>query len=668
MKPHAFVAMPFGTKPDADGKDIDFNAVYETLLRPALEDAGCEVFRADEEQRAGDIRSDMFQELLVADLVLADLTIDNPNVWYELGVRHALRARGVVLVQGPRKTSPFDIYTDRKIRYALADGRPDPASLEHDRAAIAGMARETLAASTRRKVSPVYVLLPHLQQPQWQQLMMDGDNEFGAAYQEWKRRMEVARQKSRAGDILVLADETPIRALATEARVAAGRALMKLWQFGFALEQFDAALAIEPEHAAALQQRVVALGRIGRFEEAREAAHALTDHRPDDPEGWALAGRVEKEAWLGRWRPAADDASRAAAAAAPGALREAAAAEDALLAEAVTPYLKAFTLDATHHYSGINALTLNVLRAHLGGEHDPELTERLLGGVRWAVTSALEAAPKDYWARATLAELSLLCLDREAVRREWKAAAAAAGRDWFALDSSRQTLAMLAQLGFRPEETALALGIVEAEIARLAPPFVPRQVLLFSGHMVDRPGRALPRFPAAAEAIAAKAIDDAVGALDPGADDLALSQAAAGGDLLFLEACQRRGVRCQIMLPFAEPEFIERSVLPSIDGARWRDRYYAASAAANTSVRAMPSEVGALPDASDPFERCNLWLLYTALAAGIEKTRFVTLWNGEGGDGPGGTAHLAREIKRHTGRVVWLDTRELFRSLLPGKA
>ena len=57
-----------------------------------------EPFRADEEKRAGDIIPDMFQELLVADLVVADLTIENPNVWYELGVRHALRSRGVVIV------------------------------------------------------------------------------------------------------------------------------------------------------------------------------------------------------------------------------------------------------------------------------------------------------------------------------------------------------------------------------------------------------------------------------------------------------------------------------------------------------------------------------------------------------------------------------------------
>jgi hypothetical protein len=124
-RPHAFVAMPFGIKPgpkdpdvkdhDAEAQLIDFNRVYSEYIQPALESAGFEPFRADQEIRGGDIVTDMFQELLVADLVIADLTIENPNVWYELGVRHALRARGVVIVCGGKVTTAFDLYTNRKI-------------------------------------------------------------------------------------------------------------------------------------------------------------------------------------------------------------------------------------------------------------------------------------------------------------------------------------------------------------------------------------------------------------------------------------------------------------------------------------------------------------------------------------------------------------------------
>lgn len=77
----------------------------------------------------------------------------------------------------------------------------------------------------------------------------------------------------------------------------------------------------------------------------------------------------------------------------------------------------------------------------------------------------------------------------------------------------------------------------------------------------------------------------------------------------------------------------------------------------------MPQELGPLPDGVDPFERCNLWLLYSALARGVAKVRMVTLWNGGGGDGPGGTAHMVGEVKRHTGQVIWLDTRELFKAM-----
>ena len=65
MAMHVFVAMPYGVK-----EGIDFNAVYDEYIKPALEGEGFEVFRADEEFRAGSIHKDMFQELLLADLVV----------------------------------------------------------------------------------------------------------------------------------------------------------------------------------------------------------------------------------------------------------------------------------------------------------------------------------------------------------------------------------------------------------------------------------------------------------------------------------------------------------------------------------------------------------------------------------------------------------------------
>jgi len=650
MKPHAFIAMPFGTKPGHDGQPIDFDRVYAELIKPALEAAGWEVFRADEELRAGDIRTDMFQELLVADLVVADLTLDNPNVWYELGVRHALRARGVVLVQGPRPTQPFDIYTDRKLNYRLKDGAPDAAHLQAARDVLADMARATLEAATARPVSPVYALLDHLREPAWRELLLAERNEFSQAYEAWRSRMEIARQKNRPGDILVLADETPTRALWLEAKRAAATSLLKLRQFDFALEQFEAALAIDPEDKSSREKRVICLGRLGRFEEAREGVRLLTVDFPRDPEVWALAGRVGKDDWISRWRRDGDT---------PAQMRAAAAAEEASLREAIAPYHTAFITDPSHYYSGINSLTLHVLLKHLGGAPDPTVVDNLIGGVLWASLTAQERDPKDYWARASYAELCLLVNPKEAVIREFRVAVAAANRDWFALDSTLQTLTLLRDLEFRPDETGAALDIVEREIARANPPFLPRQVFLFSGHMVDAPDRATPRFPADKEPIAAQTIAAALDQLGAGAGDLALTQGAAGGDLLFLEACLQRGARCRQLLPFEEPKFIEESLLTSKDGERWRERYFAVKAQLKDAPRIMPAELGPLPKGASAFERCNLWLLYTALAWGVDKVRFVCLWNGGGGDGPGGTAHMYNEVKRRTGRVTWIDTRQL---------
>jgi len=236
MKPHAFVAMPFGKKPGHDGELIDFNAVYSDLLKPAAEAAGLEVFRADEELAAGDIKTDMFQELLIADLVIVDLTLDNPNVWYELGVRHALRARGVVLVQGPRANQPFDIYTDRKYRYSIKDGVPDPATLERDRAEITRIVKATLESWHGRKISPVYHLLPNLEEPRWKALRVGDALEFWQAHDAWENRIDLARKNERVGDLLVLADEAPVAAFRAEARIKAGVALRKAEHFDFALE------------------------------------------------------------------------------------------------------------------------------------------------------------------------------------------------------------------------------------------------------------------------------------------------------------------------------------------------------------------------------------------------------------------------------------------------
>ena len=133
---------------------------------------------------------------------------------------------------------------------------------------------------------------------------------------------------------------------------------------------------------------------------------------------------------------------------------------------------------------------------------------------------------------------------------------------------------------------------------------------------------------------------------------------ANGGDILFAEACLKRGLRLEVRIPFEEPRFLRESV--TFAGDRWRDRFYAMKANANTKLFMMPEELGSTPASVDPFSRNNLWQLYSALAWGDERLRFVCLWDGKGGDGPGGTRHMLEVAQKHTGRVYHIDTTALF--------
>lgn len=661
MKPHAFVAMPFGIKPDSEGNLIDFNSVFSRYIKPALEAAGLDVFRADQEQRAGDIRTDMFQELLIADLVVADLTIDNPNVWYELGVRHALRSRGVVLVCGGQVTSAFDLYTDRKLRYHIKGQEPDPATLEDDIQDLSQMVKETMESWHGRKISPVYNLMPNLQEPDWKSLRIGDVREFWEKYDAWENRISQARKTGHIGDILVLADEAPVAAFRAAAWIRAGQSLRKSKHFDFALELLQRGLKIEPRNLVGLQEEGICLQRLAlanksgfTLDRARHHYRSMLKDYPNDSETWALLGRVDKDAWTSSWRDQG---------AAPEQLREAAAYEDALLRAAIDSYLEGFRSHPAHYYSGINALTLMHLYQHLTEDkrYAAEM-ETMSGAVKFAAQGEKDEGML-YWAKATLGDIEVLSGTSDAVRAAYREAITKNEKDWFALDSCRGQLELLKSLGFRPDAVDAGIETFERALKRLRRPekeWQPRKVFLFSGHMVDTPDRTPPRFPPEKVAAADRKIAEALARLDAGPQDLALTQGACGGDLLFTGACQNRGVKVHWQQPFEEPEFIQNSVIRG--GESWRSRYLDAKAKLAGPQQAVPQRLGPLPESagrSYAYERCNLWLLYTALSHGIEKVHFVCLWNGKGGDGPGGTAHMYNEVNRRTSQVTWINTDEL---------
>ncbi|MDE5446378.1 hypothetical protein GWG65_34460 [Bradyrhizobium sp. CSA207] len=184
----------------------------------------------------------------------------------------------------------------------------------------------------------------------------------------------------------------------------------------------------------------------------------------------------------------------------------------------------------------------------------------------------------------------------------------------------------------------------------------PKNVVLFSGHMIDARDRKIPRFPPDKERIAAAAISQTLENIGATRGDLSISGGACGGDLLFAEACIARDMAIEVYIPCDEPTFLANSV--DFAGDNWRHRYFAVKTKARVHVA--PDELGPLTKGENAYERNNRWMLAAAARFGGERLAFISLWDGQGGDGPGGAQHLMEEARRVTSRIYWLDTKKLW--------
>ncbi len=169
--PLCFILMPFGQKPAPDGSVIDFDKVYSDLIAPAVADAKLEPIRADQETTGGIIHKPMFERLILCPFAVADLTLANANVFYELGVRHAFRPSTTVQLIAEGSRLPFDVQMLRTIPYKLGgDGIPDPARVPAVRNAIAQFLLEARKGALD---SPIFQLLAGLPQPNIEHLKTD---------------------------------------------------------------------------------------------------------------------------------------------------------------------------------------------------------------------------------------------------------------------------------------------------------------------------------------------------------------------------------------------------------------------------------------------------------------------------------------------------------------
>jgi hypothetical protein len=160
-KDKCFVIMPFGIKPipDHPGQFFNFDKIYRTIIRRAVGEADMEAIRADEQSGSHIIHSAMFRELRDRAVVLADLSLGNPNVYYELGIRHVLSSGGTVLMCREGTELPFDIRLSRVVFYRYNGTDIDWEVVEE---IVPRLKDALLTARERRPDSPVHALLENV--------------------------------------------------------------------------------------------------------------------------------------------------------------------------------------------------------------------------------------------------------------------------------------------------------------------------------------------------------------------------------------------------------------------------------------------------------------------------------------------------------------------------
>jgi hypothetical protein len=150
--------MPFGTKPRGpEQTPHDFDKIYRVVIKRAVERAGMQCIRADETKGSRLIHTDMFLDLRDQPLVIADLSLQNANVFYELGVRHVMSSTGTVLMcEKGSMPLPFDIGLSRVVPYEY-DGK----NLDYEEAErLVELLRAALIESaTGAADSPVHAML-----------------------------------------------------------------------------------------------------------------------------------------------------------------------------------------------------------------------------------------------------------------------------------------------------------------------------------------------------------------------------------------------------------------------------------------------------------------------------------------------------------------------------
>jgi tetratricopeptide (TPR) repeat protein len=380
--------MPFGKKPDATGDMVDFDQIYQQIIKPAIEEAGLECLRADEEMTGGIIHKPMFERLILCEYAVADLTTANANVFYELGLRHAVRRASTVSIFADGERLPFDVGLLRAMPYKLKGGLP--ANAKADGENLTRLLKKAIQSTQENadtfKDSPLYDLVEDY--PNVQHEKTDVFRDRVNYSNEIKERLAIAR---RQGLDAVREVENDLENLAEIESAAIvdlflSYRAVKGWQ-----EMIDLERKMPKPLAATVlvqEQIALALNRAGRGDEAEAVLQRLLNKRGASSETLGILGRVYKD----RWEQEAKAGNRISA--------------RGFLEKAIDTYLKGFEADFRDAYPGINAVTLMELK-----EPPDARREKILPVVRYAVEQRVANGTPDYWDYATLLELAVLARD-----------------------------------------------------------------------------------------------------------------------------------------------------------------------------------------------------------------------------------------------------------------
>lgn len=482
-----FVIRGFGTKQDSDGNRFNFDEVDRLLIAPALAQCGFEGGTTGQIADSGSIHEDMFALILEADVVLCDITVHNANVFYELGVRHALRKKRTVLIKGEPSAdkTPFDIGGFRYLGYAAADPAATVPALVQ--------ALRQGQASERETDSPVFLYLPRLPEAE--------PSEVSVAPRHFIEAVELASATQDAAQLQQLATQArslryPWAGLALVARAqsrikatAAARASWELLRHVNALAlEAELALGNVYERLSRAEQGSAKVELLTRSNQALRAALATPGiDEKQQAEALSQQARNLKTLWRLEWEGHRDPAARREHALHPLAL------------QSWEGYRKAFELDLNGYYSGLAALQMGRLLGWLAHEpgwadlHDaPEAAERAAGEIERQCASlaqvvdasirralAVEHGDRRMWAQISRADWLFLTEPEPALgaasRRVNQAYRSAIPPDHrFAHDAATNQLAMCLALGFRPGMAQGALQtLAQASQEPATPPTPP---------------------------------------------------------------------------------------------------------------------------------------------------------------------------------------------------